>query len=90
LHRQADLQALEQQGKFGFGLRVTGERELAAFCGRDVYIANPAGGGLLLRAARGEPRRQLQVIVPQLDRVSLGQVGAQRMAALAPPDAISR
>jgi hypothetical protein len=54
---QAKLEPVDQELKFGFGMGVAGEPDLATVSGRQMHIDHLNGGELFERAARSEPGR---------------------------------
>src|SRR6266571_1868814 len=55
---QAELQPVDQELEFGFGMGIAREPDLAAVGGRQMHIDHLDGGELVERAARGQPGRQ--------------------------------
>ena len=55
---QAQLQPVDQELKFGFGVGMARKPDLASIGGRQMNINHLDGGELFERAARGQPGRQ--------------------------------
>ena len=63
---QAELQPVDQELEFWFGMGIAREQDLAPVCCRQMDIDHLDGGELFKRAARGQPGRQ------RMEGVALG------------------
>jgi hypothetical protein len=81
---RAELEPVDQELQFGFGLGVAGEHDLAPVGGRQMDVDHLDGGELFERAARGQPGRQGMQAARQGDLHAVGQEGDEDVG-LDPP-----
>src|ERR1700730_10372486 len=72
---QLQLQFVQQEVEFGFGLGVAGEQQLAAVGGRQVHVDHLQGGEFFQHAARRQPGRQRMQAPRKSDVQAIGQEG---------------
>ena len=72
---QAELEPVDQELEFGFGVGVAGEQNLAPVGGRQMDIDHLDGGELFECAPRGQPGRQGMKATGQGDLHAVSQKG---------------
>src|SRR6266849_5659502 len=75
LRRQAELEPVDDELEFGFGVGVAGEQDLAPVGGRQMNVDHLDGGKFFERAARSQSGRQGIQTTGQGDLHAVGQKG---------------